>query len=73
MDSMGIVVILLLLVKYTNNVRQLLKATKESLYLGIEQAIAGNHVGDIGCVIQNHCQSNRLRELYEELNWAWHR
>ena len=50
----------------TDDVRQLLKTTKESLYLGIEQAIAGNHVGDIGCVIQNHCQSNGygvVREL----------
>ena len=40
----------------SSDVRQLLKITKESLYLGIEQAIAGNHLGDIGCAIQNHCQ-----------------
>ena len=38
-------------------VKQLLRVTKESLYLGIEQAVAGNHVGDIGYAIQNHCQS----------------
>ena len=40
----------------SSDVKQLLKVTKESLYLGIEQAIAGNHLGDIGYAIQNHCQ-----------------
>lgn len=29
-------------------VKQLLSVTKQSLYLGIENAVAGNHVGDIG-------------------------
>lgn len=38
-------------------VKQLLKVTKESLYLGIEAAMAGRHVGDIGCAIQDYCQS----------------
>ena len=50
----------------SEEVRQLLRVTKESLYLGIEQAIAGNHVGDIGCTIQNYCQSHGfgvVREL----------
>ena len=50
----------------SDEVKQLLKTTKESLYLGIEQAIAGNHLGDIGCAIQNHCQSKGygiVREL----------
>ena len=37
----------------SSDVRQLLKVTKESLYLGIGQAIAGNHLGDIGYAIQN--------------------
>ena len=32
----------------TSDVQQLLKVTKESLYLGIEQAVAGKHLGDIG-------------------------
>ncbi|MBR1519104.1 MAG: type I methionyl aminopeptidase [Prevotella sp.] len=35
----------------------LLKTTKESLYLGIKQAVAGNHVGDISYAIQTHCES----------------
>lgn len=40
----------------TPEVAQLLKTTKESLYLGIEQAVAGNHVGDISHAVQSHCQ-----------------
>lgn len=35
----------------------LLQRTKESLYLGIEAAIAGNRVGDIGFSIQSYCES----------------
>lgn len=37
--------------------KQLLKVTKESLYKGIEVAVAGNKVGDIGYTIQNYCES----------------
>lgn len=47
-------------------VRQLLKTTKESLYLGIEQAVAGRHVGDIGDAVQSYCESHGygvVREL----------
>jgi methionyl aminopeptidase len=39
-------------------VRQLLKITKESLYLAIEQAIAGNRTGDIGFAVQSYAESN---------------
>lgn len=39
------------------DVRQLLKVTKESLYLGIERAVAGGHIGDIGHAVQQHCES----------------
>ena len=35
---------------------QLVKATKESLYKGIEQAVSGNRVGDIGYAIQQHTE-----------------
>ena len=34
----------------------LLKATKESLYKGIEQAVEGKRIGDIGNAIQEYCQ-----------------
>lgn len=37
--------------------RRLLVTTKEALYLGIEQAVAGRRVGDIGYAIQNHCEN----------------
>ncbi len=46
--------------------KELLRVTKESLYLGIESAIAGNHVGDIGHAIQTHCEKHGygvVREL----------
>ena len=36
---------------------QLLKTTKEALYLGIEKAVHGMRLGDIGFAIQNHCES----------------
>ena len=39
-------------------VRNLLKTTKESLYLGIEQAVAGKRLGDIGYAVQTHCESH---------------
>ncbi len=38
-------------------VRDLLDATKKSLYLGIEQAVEGKRLGDIGYVVQNYCES----------------
>ena len=38
-------------------VKKLLKITKESLSLGIDSAQHGNRVGDIGYVIQKHCQA----------------
>ena len=50
----------------SQEVRQLLKVTKESLYLGIEQATAGKRVGDIGDTVQTYCESHGygvVREL----------
>ena len=34
----------------------LLKRTKESLYIGIEKAVAGNRIGDIGYAIQHYVE-----------------
>ena len=48
------------------DVRKLLKVTRESLYKGIEAAIVGNRIGDIGFAVQNHAESNGygvVREL----------
>lgn len=36
---------------------QLLKVTNESLYKGIEQAVAGNRVGDISHAVEEYCVS----------------
>ncbi len=38
------------------DVKQLIQATKESLYKGIEKAVAGNRVGDISFAIQEHTE-----------------
>lgn len=38
------------------DVRRLLKTTKESLYIGIEQAVDGKRVGDISNAIQSYCE-----------------
>jgi methionyl aminopeptidase len=63
----------------------LLKVTKESLYLGIEKAVAGNRVGDIGNAIQKfveakgytvvrelvgHGVGKQLHEAPEVPNWG---
>ena len=40
-----------------NKTKQLLKVTKESLYKGIEKAVAGNRIGDIGYAVQQHAES----------------
>ena len=47
-------------------VQKLLDVTKESLYLGIEQARAGNRIGDIGYAVQHHAEKHGygvVREL----------
>lgn len=47
-------------------IEQLLKVTKEALYLGIEECKAGNRIGDIGFAIQQHAEKHGygvVREL----------
>ena len=47
-------------------VKELLRVTKESLYIGIRQFRAGNRVGDVGHAIQQHCEAHGygvVREL----------
>ncbi len=39
-------------------VAELLKVTEESLYLGIEQMVAGNHLSDISRVIQKQAEAH---------------
>ena len=48
------------------DVSELLKVTKESLYKGIEKAIVGNRIGDISNAVQEHAEANNygvVREL----------
>lgn len=40
----------------TPEIKKLLEVTKTALYLGIENAVAGKHVGDIGSAVQKHCE-----------------
>lgn len=40
----------------SEDVMRLLRTTKECLYLGIEQAVTGRRLGDIGYAIQNHAE-----------------
>jgi methionyl aminopeptidase len=47
-------------------VQKLLRVTLESLYLGIEQAVEGNRIGDISFAVQQHAEKNGygvVREL----------
>ena len=41
-----------------DEIRKLLKVTKEALYIGIQNAVQGKRLGDIGYAIQQHCESN---------------
>ncbi len=50
----------------SDEVKALLRTTKESLYVGIEKAVPGNRIGDIGNAIQLYCEKRGysvVREL----------
>ena len=42
----------------SDEVRNLLRVTKEAVYIGIENAVQGKRLGDIGYAIQQHCEAN---------------
>ena len=49
-----------------SDVRDLMRITEEALYIGVEKAILGNHVSDIGHAIQSHVEEHGfsiVREL----------
>src|ERR1700733_1603093 len=48
-------------------IRQLIRTAKESLYKGIEKAIAGNRVGDISYAIQEHTERRQGYGVVREL------
>ena len=48
------------------DIKKLLRTTKEALYRGIEQAVNGNRVGDISFAVQSYCEAQNysvVREL----------
>jgi methionyl aminopeptidase len=49
------------------SVMKLITATKESLYKGIEKAIAGNRIGDIAFAIQEHTEKKHGYGVVREL------
>lgn len=48
-------------------IKQLLKVTKESLYIGIEKARQGNRIGDIANAIQEHTEKKHGYGVVREL------
>lgn len=50
-----------------DKVMQLIQITKESLYKGIEKAIAGNRIGDIAFAIQEHTERKNGYGVVREL------
>lgn len=48
-------------------VAQLIRVTKESLYRGIEKAVAGNRIGDIGFAIQEYTEKKHGYGVVREL------
>lgn len=51
--------------KIDKKIKKLIAVTKKSLELGIKQAKAGNHLGDIGYAIQNHAEKNNFNVVRE--------
>src|ERR1700710_659119 len=49
------------------DVAQLIRVTKESLYKGIEKAVAGGRVGDIAYAIQEHTEKKKGYGVVREL------
>ena len=55
------------LVTVSDDVKKLMRVTKESLYKGIEKAVAGNRVGDIAFAIQEHTERKNGYGVVREL------
>ena len=49
----------------TENAKRLCDTTKESLYKAIEQAVAGNRIGDIGFTVQSYCEERGFSVVRE--------
>lgn len=51
--------------KISDEKKKLMDITEESLYKGIEKAVPGNFVGDIGHAVQTHAESNGFSVVRE--------
>ena len=51
--------------KISREKKKLMEITEESLYKGIEKAVPGNFVGDIGYAVQTHAESNGFSVVRE--------
>ncbi len=51
----------------TDEVKQLVRVTKESLYKGIEKAVVNNRIGDIAFAIQEHTERKHKYGVVREL------
>lgn len=49
----------------SSSARKLLEVTEESLRIGIQQMVAGNHIGDIGSAIQDFVEKNKMNVVRE--------
>jgi methionyl aminopeptidase len=56
-----------LLGETSDEIVQLIRVTKESLYKGIEKAISGNRVGDISYAVQEHTEKKYGYGVVREL------
>ena len=44
----------------SEEVKNLMDVTKEAMYIGIEKAVVGNRIGDIGAAFKNYAESRRV-------------
>lgn len=51
--------------KISEEAKRLCDATRESLYKGIEQAVAGNRIGDIAYAVQSYCEERGFSVVRE--------
>lgn len=51
----------------SDELKQLLRVTKESLYKGIEKAVVGNRIGDIAFAVQDYTEGQRGYGVVREL------
>lgn len=49
----------------SDSVLHLLRTTKEALYKGIENAVSGKRLGDIGCAVQEYCEKESFGVVRE--------